>query len=354
MFESCHQVIGVFADRDAVGGHTVEVRRACRSLGLRSEIYALSVADGTQTDVRSVDDLPPDDGRTLLLYQASALSPVADVVATRREPLVVNYHNVTLPSFFEWWEPAIAQELLDARRQIASLASRAAAGIADSQYNAAELARMGCADVHVVPVLIDLDRVRAAAPDDRAPAGVGTRWLFVGRLCPNKAQHDVIKAFALHRRLFDPAATLALVGRSSSHRYETALRALVDDLDVGDAVRLVGSVDDDTLAAAYRTADVFVCLSEHEGFCNTVVEAMAARVPVVAYASSALPETLGGGGLLLPDKDPLLVATAVQRVMSDRDLHDRVVRAGTRRLAALDLDAARAELGRVLSRLVAA
>src|SRR5207244_2242555 len=175
-------------------------------------------------------------------------------------------------------------------------------------------------------------------------AAAGARWLFVGRLCPNKAQHDIVRAFAIFRRLFDPAATLTLVGRSSSHRYETALRALISGLGLDDAVHLVGSITDAELAAAYRDADVFVCLSDHEGFCNTVVEAMAAGTPVIAFATSALPETVASGGLLLEDKDPWQVAVAAHRVMTDAALRATLVRAGRRRVDDLDLHVARARL----------
>jgi glycosyltransferase involved in cell wall biosynthesis len=343
VIQACHQVIGVFASRDAVGGHTVEVQRALRALGFESEIFAAAVADGADHPVRALDELPPDDGATVLLFQASAATPAADVVLNRPEPLVVNYHNVTPSAFFSPWEPAIAAELLAARTQIGRLARPAAAGVADSAYNGRELAAMGCRDVRVVPVLIDLDRLgRDTGPP--TASGLGARWLFVGRLCPNKAQHDVVTAFAAYRATFDPAAALTLVGRSSSHRYETALRSLVDSLGLGDAVELIGSIGDDELGRQYRSADVFVCLSEHEGFCNTVVEAMASGTPVVAYASSALPETVGAGGLLLDRKDPSLVATAVHRVVADGAVRAALIEAGARRAAELDLDEARRRL----------
>lgn len=354
MLEACHQVIGVFADRDAVGNHTVEVQRACRRLGLRSEIYALRVDEGSDHAVEPLAALPPDDGRTALLYQASASSPAADIVQARPEPVIVNYHNVTPATFFEVWESTVAQELLHARHQLIRLARRARCGIADSAFNGRELTAMGCADVHVVPVLIDLERLHSSPPVDVGPTGAGSRWLFVGRLCPNKAQHDIVRAFATYRWLFDPEATLALVGRSSSHAYETALRRLIERLRLTDAVQLVGSVPDAELGSWYRWADVFVCLSDHEGFCNTVIEAMAVGTPVIAFGSSAIPETVAAGGLLLTDKDPVVVATTVHRVVTDGPTGAALVAAGIRRARELDLAAARLRLTDVLGRLVAA
>src|SRR5207248_3376126 len=165
-----------------------------------------------------------------------------------------------------------------------------------------------------------------------------------GRLAPNKAQHDLIKALAAYRRLYDPRARLHLVGTSSSESYRTALVAYADALDLVDAVEFTGSVSDGELAAHYRAADVFVCVSEHEGFCVPLLEAMHHRLPIVAYAAAAVPETLGDGGLLLNSKDPYTVAAAVQRVVSDADLRAQLVAAGTRRLHDFDLDRSREKL----------
>jgi glycosyltransferase involved in cell wall biosynthesis len=162
--------------------------------------------------------------------------------------------------------------------------------------------------------------------------GMGARWLFVGRVAPNKAQHDVVKAFAWYRRVFDAGASLTLVGGVSAGSYWSALERFVDGLGLSGVVRLAGSVSDAELEGLYRSADVFVCLSEHEGFCVPLLEAMAHGVPVVAFGAAAVPETLGDAGLVLASKRPGLVAEAVGRVMRDEGLRARLVGAGRRRL----------------------
>ena len=158
----------------------------------------------------------------------------------------------------------------------------------------------------------------------------------MGRVVPNKAQHDIVLAFAWYRTVHDPSAELHLVGRDAAPAYTSAVRELIHELGLDDAVRILGGVDDAALAREYAEADVFVCLSEHEGFCIPVLEAMANEVPVVAYASSALPETVGTGGLLLAAKDPALVASAVHRLAIDAGLRATVVERGTERVAAFD------------------
>ena len=183
-------------------------------------------------------------------------------------------------------------------------------------------------------------RRRSRQPNRRAPTAV--TWLFVGRLAPNKAQHDIVKAFAAYRRFHNPDARLHLVGGGREDGYARTLRRFVHALGLDDAVTLTGGVSPAELVAYYRAADVFVVCSEHEGFCVPLLEAMHHRVPIVAFASTAVPETLGDAGLLLDVKDPCTVAAAVDRVVTDAPLREQLVDAGARPGARVRRDAHRA------------
>ena len=228
--------------------------------------------------------------------------------------------------------------LRSGRDELAELAGRAALGIADSRFNADELVEVGYRHTVVAPLLVDLARFDEA-PDgrleerlaaDREKRG-GPDWLFVGRVVPNKAQHDLLGAFATWRRLTDAPSLLYLVGGSAPGGYERALRGLARHLGVDDQVRFVGPVSHTELVAYYRVADVFVCLSEHEGFCVPVLEAMHLGLPVVAFAEAAVPETVAGAGLLLEAKRPLDVVATVERITQDQALRAALVRRGRRR-----------------------
>jgi glycosyltransferase involved in cell wall biosynthesis len=214
---------------------------------------------------------------------------------------------------------------------------------ADSGYNAAELIECGYQEAVVCPLLVDLEEYHR--PPDRASLDrlrrrrdhSGAQWLFVGRVAPNKCQHDVIAAFAVYRRVFDPGARLTLVGGATSPHYLRALERMVVDLELGDSVEILGGLGGAELLAHWAVADIFVCLSEHEGFCVPVLEAMELGVPVVAYAAAAVPETLGGTGVLLDDKDPLTVAEAVDKVVRPGPARDSLVRAGRERAGVFSL-----------------
>jgi glycosyltransferase involved in cell wall biosynthesis len=344
-----HQLVPSFAPRNAIGNHVLQVQGVLRGMGLESEIHVGDAWKEVAHLARPYRDLPERPG-TWLLYQASTGSPMAEWLRARPEPLLLNYHNITPAELFAPWEPHVGVELSAGRRQLAELAPRTELAVAVSAYNETELVRAGYGRTAVVPILLDtstFDRAEDVAAVERLRTP-GPAWLFVGRLAPNKAQHDLLKALSVYRRVYDPTAKLRLVGGSSSHAYATAVEGLVRALQLEDAVDLCGDVSDAELDAHYRAADVFVSTSDHEGFCIPLLEAMHHRLPIVAYGSSAIPETLGGAGLCLPSKEPTRVAAAVHRVLDDPALQGALARAGEARLADFDLAANKRRLAEVI------
>ena len=342
------QVVPSLASRDAIGVHTLALTAALREAGFDSDIYY-----GTCTpDVAGLAHPVVDLGRAAkgrwLLYQSSIGSPVYDIVAARPEPKLVNYHNITPAELLERWEPDVGYEVRLGRAQLERLAPDSRLAVADSAFNETELVAAGYENTAVVPLLIDM--TGAGAPPDPAlarrladaRAAGGADLLFVGKVSPHKAPHDLVKMLAVYRRLYDPRARLHLVGSPLGETYARALDSFVKELDLADAVSVTGSVDQGQLRAYYEAADVFVCASEHEGFCVPLVEAMGHGTPVVAYGVTAVPETVRDAGLVLPDKDPLRFAAAVARVVADADLRARLAANATRRVAELSLDRSRA------------
>jgi glycosyltransferase involved in cell wall biosynthesis len=334
-----HQFLPVFAAGDAVGNHVLRVRDTLRAAGYESEIFADDIHPPVRRRARHFLDFQAAQGADVrLLYHLSTGSRMAGWLTDQPLPLWVDYHNITPAEYFDRWQPQAAQVARNARAEMRRLASFTTVGLADSGYNAEELIDEGYGDTAVVPILLDFDEYDAPADPAtlrrlhrRAETG-GALWLFVGRVAANKCQHDILAAFAVYRELFDPKARLAIVGGRTLLLYARALERLADELGVRDAVDFTDSLTFPQLLAHYRCADVFVSLSEHEGFCVPLVEAMHFGVPTVAYASTAVPETVADATMLLPGKDPLEVAVAVQRVLTDDPLRKRLIEAGTRRV----------------------
>ena len=340
------QVIPSLASRDAIGVHTLHLRDGLRAAGIDSDIFYGSYTQDVQAEGKPVIELGRGGRDRWLLYQASIGSPVYDILAARAEPKLVNYHNITPADLLRDWEPAVAYEVALGRTQLARLAPQSRFAVADSAFNESELRTLGYEGTAVVPLLIDMqsksdepDRELADALARRKRRDGGADLLYVGKISPHKAPHDLVKMLDVLRRTDDPAARLHLVGSPLGETYEPALRSFIDDLGLSDVVNLTGSVSGAELEAYFRAADVFVLASDHEGFCVPLAEAMGHGVPIVAYGVTAVPETVGGAGLVLPDKSAVPFAAAVARVLRDPVLHGVLAAAGRERAGGFDLGA---------------
>jgi glycosyltransferase involved in cell wall biosynthesis len=338
-----HHFVPVLHRGDAVGRHTVRLRDATRARGYRSEIFVDTVDSDTAADalpvlsyagVAQVGDVA--------VYQFATASAMAPWLAGRAETLVVNYHNVTPPELMAPWDNHLALGQLRAQGDLRQLAPRTALAVADSAYNEAHLAAAGFAATAVISPSAALAATGAghAGRPAQAPPRRGAHWLAVGRVSPNKALESTIAALAVARAHGDGEAWLQVIGKPATDSYVTALQRYVAELGLADAVHFAGHADDATVEAAYATADVLVVTSEHEGFCVPVVEAMAAGVPVVAFDAGAVPEVLGGAGVLVSDKDAYALAAAITALLRDAPRRDRAVAAGRERLSALRLETA--------------
>ncbi len=338
------QVIPTLASRDAIGGHTVQLRDLLRSRGYLSDIY-FGNASPDRLDfgfpVSRLND-HPSNGR-ILLYQLSIGSGVADIFRDRSERKFVNYHNITPADLLEAWMPEVGEEVRWGRSQLRDLAAVTEFAIADSEFNESELRSAGYRSTATLPLLIDLESF-AGAPDPvlatklaRQKAAGGTDLLFVGKVSPHKGQDDLIKTLATYRELYDPDARLHIVGGSISEEYSAAIERFAEELGLTEAIDMAGMVTHEELIAYYAAADVFCCLSNHEGFCVPLLESMYHRLPIVAYATTAVPETVQAAGLVLPDKSPSRVAAAIERVINDDRLRAVLAEAASERVATFAL-----------------
>src|SRR4030095_10238819 len=197
----------------------------------------------------------------------------------------------------------------------------------DSEYNRLELEALGFPTTGVLPVVPDFAHLDVV-PDRALAGGFDDEWtnvMFVGRVIPNKKFEDVIRAFHVYRTRHNPRSRLLLIGSYSGfERYLELLTALVGRLGTPD-VHFLGHVSNEELSALYDVADLFLCASEHEGFCVPLIEAFYKRVPVVAYAATAVPATMDGAGVLYETRDPRRVAAIVHGILSDADLEAQIL-----------------------------
>lgn len=327
-----HQVLGGAAPWDAITNHALAAQQVIRGMGFRSEIFADRAHISPAIAHRVIEHhrwpavAAPGD-RAIVHYSID--SPAFDMALDHADRVGMHHHNVTPPELLWRDAPAVALQCQTGIAGLEDMAPRIAIAAADSAFNAGELRLAGYTD----PVIIGILRGQIPRRERRRPPKDTTlRMLFVGRGIPNKRQDALILTLAALRE-GGVNAELRLVGGWGACRpYLERCRRLAAELEVDDHVVFLGAVDDSVLAGEYADADIFVCLSQHEGYCVPIIEAMANDLPIVALAAGAVPETLGHGGLLIDSLQPSLAAEAVLLATSGR-LGERFAEGRTRQLA---------------------
>jgi L-malate glycosyltransferase len=333
-----HHLLSGAGPYDAVTNQALAWQRILAAAGHDGDVYAATVdrgLDGAVHPLATLGDRPGDDDLLVIHYSAHARA--LDEAAARPQRKLLVYHNIT-PARYLWeHEPYVAMICALGRDRLAGLAGRVDAAVAPSEFSARDLRAAGFADVRVAPeiYLFDRERLRPGAGEASPYAGDGRRTIvFVGRLSHNKRQDRLVKALALHQRHCDPAARLVLAGSPGSGGYGEYLVRLAGEVGATDVV-LPGALPQPQLNALYAHADVFCCLSEHEGFCIPLLEALHFGLPVVARRAAAVPEVLGDAGVLLDDPDLATVSEAIELCATSPRLRAELRERGERRLAAL-------------------
>jgi glycosyltransferase involved in cell wall biosynthesis len=352
-----HQILPALVYGDAIGNHAMEIWSTLRKRGIPSTIYAKYIDPRYAHAARPYQDYQDRAGHTLI-YHFSIGSEVTDfVLSLKHSRAGVYYHNITPAHFFAGINPVLARELAEGREQLQRLKGVPFA-IAASEYNKLELMDAGYPEPDVVHYLVDFERLDRggrtpqAARIREAGQRAGLKLLFVGRVAPNKCQHDLLWLARYLREMIDPRVQLWIVGNfANAGSYHARLQAMTLQLGLEDNVRLTGPAGtDDGLAAYYQSADAFVCMSEHEGFCVPVIEAMHYRLPVFAFNATGVPYTLGDAGVLFNRKQHDAVAEAICHVQGNRAVRDILLDGQTRRLRAFDLNTERERLAAVLEK----
>jgi L-malate glycosyltransferase len=323
-----HQVLATLGYGDAIGHEVLGIQRTLRAAGYDSEIFvetADSRLEPLTRDYRELVDFSNPDN--LLLHHFSLGSKASRTAFALPDRMALIYHNITPAEYFVGVHRTLARQCFRGRRELQAYAGRCDMALGDSEFNRQDLEALGFPRTGVLPVVPDFSHL------DREPNWMVARdfdddWtniLFVGRVIANKKIEDLIRWFHAYHTVFNPRSRLLLVGAQTQfERYVASLHQLVAALGVPN-VHFIGHITDEELVAFYEVADLFLCASEHEGFCVPLVEAFYKEVPVVAYAATAVPATMDGAGVLVTDKDPMSVARVMDAIVSDAALQDRIV-----------------------------
>lgn len=323
-----HQVLATLGYGDAIGHEVLGIQRVLRTAGYESEIFVQTADHRLEDLTLDYRDLPdashPDN---ILIHHFSIGSRASRVAYALPDRMALVYHNITPPEYFVDVHKMLVKLCYLGRRELGFYKDRCDLALGDSEYNRQELEAIGFPVTGVLPVVPDFSHLAGPANYMQAKQ-YDDGWvnvLFVGRVIPNKRIEDVIRCFHAYKQWFNPRSRLLLVGSYGGfEKYLAMVQQFIVDIGAQD-VHFLGHVANEELTAYYELADVFLCASEHEGFCVPLVESFHMGVPVLAYAATAVPATMDGAGVLYTDKNPLHVAALIDAITSDRDLQDRII-----------------------------
>lgn len=311
-----HQLMAGFSYGDAISNHARWIRNHLQALGYKSEIFA------EHLDPRAAHEAKKPHAKSIgqhagLIYHHSIGCEVTEYAIAHPGTKCLIYHNITPAEFFRSYRPDVAKLLEQGRAELTQLAQHFPISVGVSAYNASELAASGFTEPSILPIPIDPKKWDMAADPElmRQLQDGKTNLLFVGRISPHKRQDHLVEAFANYLTMDREARLILIGGGDINDPYYHHVTSLIHRLSVTNYVMIPGHVNDAQLLAFYRTAHLFWSMSEHEGFCVPLVEAMWFDVPILAYKSSAIPETLGAAGLMFNTKEDLVRVAALAKIL---------------------------------------
>jgi glycosyltransferase involved in cell wall biosynthesis len=337
-----HQVLATLGYGDAIGHEVLGIQRVLRNAGYASDIFVETADRALEPLTRDYHELiDASHADNLLIHHFSIGSKASRTAYALPDRMALIYHNITPPEYFAGVHPKLARQCFRGRRELRAYIDRCDLALGDSEFNRQDLESLGFPRTGVLPVVPGFSHLDAR-PNGFVADLFDDEWtnvLFVGRVIANKKIEDLIRFARAYQLMFNPRSRLIIVGiYGLFERYLASLTQLAAETGLS-SVHFTGQVSNAELVAYYDVADLFLCASEHEGFCVPLVEAFYKEVPVLAYAATAVPWTMDGAGVLYHDKHPAHVAALMDTILSDASAQDAIVagqRAAVRRLQAKD------------------
>jgi len=331
------QLVPAYHRGDAIGDTASHLKTFFLSQGFASQIYCLSRDEGFESDSSLFEFFPKPSPEDITILHLALPSPLTQAFRDLPSQKVMIYHNITPPEFFSRFSPELMRISEKGREELESLVPAVSLVLADSEYNRQEALKLGFPKAEVFPLFVDFDKyLRIPNPflsefykDGR------TNILFVGRIAPNKKIEDLIRVTFYFKKHISPLVRLIVVGKLSTiPKYYESLIRLADEFYLQpEEIVFTGHIPDGDMFALYQASDVFLSMSEHEGFGLPFIEAMIFDLPVIAYDCTAVSSTLEEAGVLFKEKNVAEVGELVRKITSDRTLREKIIVSQRERLS---------------------
>ncbi len=323
------QLLTSYSYGDAIGNEALEIRNYLREHGYSSDIYAMHYHPKYASEIINYKEYQSaSTSDNILIYHFSIGSPVTKTFIRSKGKKVIIYHNITPYEFFLDYHRFLARDCFKGRLELKRLVGDVDLALGDSLYNEQELKEAGFKNTGVVPLVMNFEKFKGKGlPLIKDIYGDNFKNIvYVGRIIPNKKIEDLIKVFYFYKNYFNNSSRLIIVGEYRGfERYLTSIYQLVEKLNLPDIV-FTGHVTEDELISFFKIADIYMHMSEHEGFCAPIPEAFFLKKPVIAYSAAAIPETMNDGGLLIKEKNFIKIAGLIDKLLKNKDLYEKVIK----------------------------
>lgn len=335
-----HQMLPIFSYGDAIGNNGLAIQRILRRLGFNSYIYA-DLADERlglfSKPYKQYRDISNQDN--ILIYHYSLFSEVSDFIMGLPDKKIMIYHNITPEYFYNGISEEVARNCKRGREGLKRILGCFHLTLGVSEYNRQELEELGSQSTAVLPYIVDFERYSIQPGLKRFPVEDNcTKILHVGRVAPNKKIEDIIKVFYFYQKINRQSQLFLIGGDDDTKIYSNALKRLVYNLGLEKRVLFWGRIGFEDLVKFYKESDIYLCMSEHEGFCVPLLEGMYFNLPILAYNSTGIPYTLKDAGILINEKKYYEIAEMIHLLMTDRVLREKVIKGQRERLMDFNID----------------
>lgn len=333
------QILTTFEYGDGVGNDCLAIKHVLKNNGYETEIFAENIGTRVADEAKYIGDMPETNDDDIIIYHFAIGCDLNLKVLEMKGKLIIRYHNVTPPEYYKNYDSFAYSCCKKGYEDLEIVAKKSKYALSDSNYNNSEMIKAGFRGLaEVMPIMIPWDDYKKVPNYESINKfhKKGANLLFLGRVVPNKRQERLLEIFYYYKKYYDSDAKLFLVGSFLGPYYEE-LQKYAELLELSD-VYFSGKVKFDEILAYYDSADVFVCMSDHEGFCIPLLEAMKFQTPVVALNTSAVGETLGYGGVCVKEYNPLEIAALISRVNTNEDLRKKIISNQNERLKDFDTE----------------
>lgn len=339
------QLIPAFHRGDAIGDTAFHMKHFFLTQGFESEIYCLSRDESLKDESRLFEEFSTPKDKDITILHFGLPSPLTKALMDVSSQKVIIYHNITPSEFFQDYSQEMARITTIGRKELKDLVPCVELALADSEFNRKELDELGFKRTDVLPLFIDFSKYEK--PMDRFTYDFymdgRTNILFTGRVVPNKKIEDLIKVIFYYKKYISPLVRLIVVGKTSSlPNYYQSLVQMADEFYLKpEEILFTGHIPDEEMYALYRASNVFLSMSEHEGFGLPFIECLVFDLPIIAYNCTAVPFTLDGAGVLIKNKRVSHVAELIEIVTHNEELRNHILegqRLRLKKFKAMELD----------------